>query len=623
MTTDTTAPTSEIPTPPSPQAVAMLAAVEAAGAAGKLTPAAVTNLRRWLTETGYRDSVGTIATLVQGQKFEELEALFWEVIPFGTGGRRGLMAEIGSATVNARTVAESASGIAAYLARVKGGPGGRAVVAHDTRLRSREFAELTARVFAAAGLQVSLFDSHRSTPELSFAVRYLKCDVGVMISASHNPPSDNGVKAYWSNGGQVLPPHDKGIIECVYQSNEIPLADLNEALAAGQITLIGEDLDEAYVSAVARLSLSSHRKLKAIYSPLHGVGETSVYRVLQEVGFNGVQIFEPHRAADGNFPNVPQQLPNPERTAVFDPLIEAARESKADLVLASDPDADRLGVAVRNKKGEYVPLTGNRIGVLLVDYVLRKRKANGSLGKGSFVVETLVTTPLIAAVAESYKVKVHRDLLVGFKYIAQVVDKEGSERFLLGCEESLGYLAGGYARDKDAAIAALYLCEYAAELKSEGSDLLQRLDELWTQYGYHVESQRSETAQGARGKALVEQLLKAFAETPPTELAGVKLARVRDYSRHEIRRLPDNTWAAELPSPQGDLVFFESGSGDFEVSFAVRPSGTEPKIKFYFFARQTVAPEAKLAPLRQAADTRLAAVEEALSAWVRQVWQQG
>jgi phosphoglucomutase len=628
MTTDSSIPESHPAEPsavflPDATTAATLAAVEAAGTDGRLTPAAISNLRRWLTESGYRASVGAIAALVTAGRFEELETLFWEVLPFGTGGRRGGMAEIGSATMNARTVAESANGIAVYLARVKGGPGGRAVVAHDTRLRSREFAELTARVFAAAGLQVFLFDSHRSTPELSFAVRHLRCDVGVMISASHNPPSDNGVKAYWSNGGQVLPPHDKGIIECVYQSNEIPLVDLDEGIAAGKITLVGDDIDEAYTRAVVALSLSSQRKLKGVYSPLHGVGETSVYRVLEEAGFDGVQIFEPHRAPDGNFPNVPQQLPNPERTAVFDPPIEAAREIKADLVLASDPDADRLGVAVRNKKGDYLPLSGNRIGVLLVDYVLRKRKSNGSLGKGSFVVETLVTTPLIAAIAESYKVKVHRDLLVGFKYIAQVVDKEGAERFLLGCEESLGYLAGGYARDKDAAIAALYLCECAAELKAEGRNLLQRLDELWVQFGYHTESQRSETAKGARGKALVDQLLKAFAETPPTELAGVKLARVRDYSRHEIRRLPGNTWGAELPSPHGDLVFFESEPGDFEVSFAVRPSGTEPKIKFYFFARHRVAEEGKLAAVREVTDTRLAAVEEALSAWVQQVWQQG
>ncbi|MCY2968071.1 MAG: phospho-sugar mutase [Planctomycetota bacterium] len=601
----------------------VLSAVEAAGQTGKLSPGAVRNLSRWLTESGFANYVPQIASLVDAGRFEELESLFWEVLPFGTGGRRGLMADLGSATMNARTVAESASGIATYLKSVKGTTGGRAVIAHDTRLRSREFAELSARVFAAAGLKVFLFDSFRSTPELSFAVRHLKCDVGVMISASHNPPSDNGVKAYWSNGAQVLPPHDKGIIDCVYQTNEIPLVDLAAAVESGQIELIGDDVDDSFIRAVRILSLSSARSLSVIYTPLHGVGETSVYRVLEDAGFENVQIFEPQRAPDGNFPNVPKQLPNPELTAVFGPPIEAAKAASADLVLASDPDADRLGAAVRDGQGNYVTISGNRIGVLLVDYVLRKRKAVGTLGKGNFVVETMVTTPLITAIANTYKVRVYNDLLVGFKYIAQVVDREGAERFLLGCEESLGYLAGGYARDKDASIAALYLCECAAELKRQGKTLLDRLDELFIEYGYHTESQRSETAKGAQGRAMVEQLLKAFAEKPPVELAGVKLGRVRDYAKHQIRRLPENTWQADLPSPSGDLVFFESVPGDFEISFAVRPSGTEPKIKFYFFAKKKLASPELLPTAKAQADAKLHAVEEALSAWVKGVWGQG
>src|SRR5260370_25239958 len=301
-----------------------LAALEAAKTSGRLSESAATNVRRWLTEPGYAAYVPKIVALIEAGAFDELDTLFWEVLPFGTGGRRGLMTEFGSATMNERTVAESANGIAVYLEKVRGKPGGRAVVAYDTRLRSREFARLAACVFAARGLHVSLFESYRSTPELSFAIRHLKCDVGVMISASHNPPSDNGVKAYWSTVGQVLPPHDAGIIECVYDSNEIPVADFDQAASAGLIELVGTDVDEAYLRTVARLSLSSARQMKVLYTPLHGVGETSVYRVLEESGFEDVEIFQPQREPDGKFPNVPDHLPNPELPAVFGPPIEHA-----------------------------------------------------------------------------------------------------------------------------------------------------------------------------------------------------------------------------------------------------------------------------------------------------------
>jgi phosphoglucomutase/phosphomannomutase len=496
-------------------------------------------------------------------------------------------------------------------------------------VRSREFSRLTACVLAAHGLHVCLFESHRSTPELSFAVRQLKCDVGVMISASHNPPSDNGVKAYWGSGAQVLPPHDKGIIDCVYESNEIPIADFDAAVTDGRIELIGADVDEAYVRTVARMSLSSARDVKALYTPLHGVGETSVYRVLDEAGFEGVEIFGPQREPDGGFPNVPNHLPNPELPAVFGPPIEQARSSGAALVLASDPDADRLGVAVRDAGGQFVHLTGNRIGVLLTDYIIRKRKAAGTLGPQHFVVETLVTTPLIAALARSYKIRAIDNLLVGFKYIAQTMDREGPERFVFGAEESLGYLAGSYCRDKDAAIAALYLCECAAELKRQNKTLLDRLDELFTTHGYFVETQRSETCKGPKGRAMIERLMEALTNDPPRSLAGIELARVRDYQKHEIRALPANERIDDLPEPKGDVVFFESAPSACTISFAARPSGTEPKIKFYFFARAACAPPVgteaptatkSLADVKTETEARLSEFQDALSAWVQNIW---
>ncbi|MSR58598.1 MAG: phospho-sugar mutase [Planctomycetaceae bacterium] len=598
-------------------------ALEAAVAAGKLSDTAAFNIKRWLAESGYAPYAARIQALIVAGRFDELDALFWEVLPFGTGGRRGPMSDFGSATMNERTVAESANGLAVYLQKAKGQPGGKAVIAHDTRNRSREFAELSARVLAAHGLKVFLFDSHRSTPELSFAVRHLRCDVGLMISASHNPPADNGVKAYWSTGAQVLPPHDKGIIDCVYESNEIPQIDFDQAVADGKIELIGEAVDDSYIRVVRMLHLSSAREISVLFTPLHGVGETSVYRVLEDAGFGRVAIFEPQRAPDGNFTNVPNQLPNPELPAVFGPAIVQAKKSKAALILASDPDADRLGVVVRDSRGEYVHLSGNRIGALLADYICRKRRAAGTLGPQHFVVETLVTSPLIASIAKSYKIRATDNLLVGFKYIAQVMDRDGPERFVFGAEESLGYLAGSYCRDKDAAIAALYLCEFAAELAKQQKTLLDRLDEMYLEHGYHLEAQRSEACQGPKGKALIARLMDELTSRPPTSLAGVELVRVRDYRHHEIRTLPENWKQADLPEPQGDLMFFESAKGDSEIGFAARPSGTEPKIKFYFFAKTACpAPEA-LGDIKTQTEARLRGFQNALSAWVQQVWAAG
>jgi phosphoglucomutase/phosphomannomutase len=461
-----------------------------------------------------------------------------------------------------------------------------------------------------------------------------------MISASHNPPSDNGVKAYWSSGGQVLPPHDTGIIECVYESNEIPVADFDQAVSDGLIELVGTDIDEAYVRTVGRLSLSSARQVKVLYTPLHGVGETSVYRVLEEAGFEDVEIFQPQREPDGKFPNVPDHLPNPERPAVFGPPVEHAGRIGADLVLASDPDADRLGAAARDGNGKFVVLSGNQIGALLADYIIRRRKASGTVGPQHFVVETLVTTPLIAEIARAHKLRAIDNLLVGFKYIAQTIDREGPERFVFGAEESLGYLAGTYARDKDAAIAALYLCECAAELKRQNKTLLDRLDELFETHGYFLEAQRSETCQGPKGKAMIERLMEAFTNDPPRSLAGAELARVRDYHKHEIRSLPANERADDLVGPSGDLLIFESAPSDCAISFAARPSGTEPKIKFYFFLRgrcaapapPAAAPPAAdeaapapqeivtLAEMKTRAESRLREFQDALSAWVHSLW---
>ncbi|MGH7199576.1 MAG: phospho-sugar mutase [Planctomycetaceae bacterium] len=584
--------------------------------AKRLSDGALENVQAWLTKPHYAEYRPRLEAMIDAEEFARLDRLFFEVIPFGTGGRRGLMADLGSATVNPRTIAESAQGLATYLKTQRDGPGGRAVVAHDTRNRSVEFARLTATTLAANGLTVFYFESHRATPELSFAVRRLGCDVGVMISASHNPPSDNGFKAYWSHGGQILPPHDEGIIECVYQTTTIPTIDFNQAVREKKIEIIGAELDREFIEAVASLSLSDQRAVPAIYTPLHGVGESSVYAVLKSAGFERVELFEPQRAADGNFTNVPGQLPNPERTEVFAPAIARAKEIGAEIMLASDPDADRLGVCVRGSDGEYVHLTGHRIGALLTDYVLRRRAAAGTLTPQHYIVETLVTTPLVAAIGRKHGVRVIDDLLVGFKYIAETMEGEGPELFVFGAEESLGYLAGQYARDKDAAIAALYLLELAAELRREGKTLLDRLDELFIEHGYFAEGQRSKTCEGSSGQQQIEELMRAFREAPPAELGGRPLDRVLDFGRHEVRSLPANAKSQELPRPDGDLLIFEWNRPECRMRCAVRPSGTEPKIKFYFFAESQVGGKSALPGVRRAIDAALGTFADGLSAWV-------
>lgn len=594
----------------------ILRKVEDSGTAGQLSESARGNLTRWLNEPQYARYRNEISALVLAGEFKRLEDLFWQEIPFGTGGRRGPMADFGSATINDRTIAESAQGLAVYLKQELSRAGGTAVVACDTRHRSQEFAELVATTFAANGLKVYLFESFRSTPELSFAVRYLKCDVGAMISASHNPPADNGIKAYWKTGGQVLAPHDAGIIRCVAQAGEIPQMHVQQAVHINRIEIVGSQIDKAYWNAVLAMSLSDERDLPVLYSPLHGVGETCCWQILTRAGFRGAQIFGPQRTPDGAFPNVPQHLPNPERAQVFEPMFPHARQMDAAVLIASDPDADRMAVCARNDSGAYVHLTGNQIGALLADFILGKRSNRGDLTAQHYVVETLVTTRLIAEITRSHGVRIIDDLLVGFKYIAQTMDEEGPDQFVFGAEESLGYLAGTYARDKDAGIATLYLAECAAELRRAGRTLLDRLDDLYVEHGHYAESQVSQTCEGSEGSRQIAQLMAAFRSSPPAELGGVALTLVHDYQRHETRRVADNAVVSPLPKPSGDLLILESDPGAVQVRIAVRPSGTEPKIKFYLFVRSECGDRAALAGVKQQAAAVLEGVTRELKGWM-------
>ena len=595
--------------------------IEAAVASSRLTAESARHLNHWLSERHYSEYRERLLDLVRRKDFAELNRLFWERIPFGTGGRRGPMSDFGSATINDRTIAESAHGLAVYVKRwceenglLKPGIAPRAAVAFDSRHRSREFARRTACVLAAHGFQVFFFPEPRATPELSFAVIAESYHTGVVISASHNPPSDNGFKAYWSTGGQVLPPHDAGIIECVDAAAEIPSIDFEAAVSDGRIKLLGDIMDRAYVSAVCLQSLSPARDITALYTPLHGVGESSVYRVVKQLGFNGVSIFEPQRSLDGSFPNVPDHLPNPERCEVFGPAIAHAKLTGVDLVLASDPDADRMAVAVRDRSGEFVCLTGNQLSALLTDYVLSHRAASGTLSPEHFIIETLVTTPLVAAIGRRYGVKVVRDVLVGFKHIAREIDVHGPDRFVFATEESIGCMAGNYCRDKDAAVGAIFVLELAAELKQRGRTLLDHLDELYARHGVYVEQTVSIMSPGPTGHARLTGIMQTLRECPAVQCGPVAWTTVRDYQRHEVRSLPSNETLSDLPEPSGNLLILDGQAGDCQVTLAVRPSGTEPKIKFYGFVRTEALPD--LATAKNRATECANAVMKAVQEWV-------
>jgi len=486
-------------------------------------------IEEWLLSPRYAAHREELVALVAAGEWEELEDAFTGLIPFGTGGRRGPTGP-GPNRMNLRTIGESAQGLARYLLEQDAEAAARGVVvAHDTRLTSERFAEQTARVLAGNGLKVYLFTSPRATPELSFAVRHLGAAAGVVISASHNPPRDNGFKAYWEDGGQVVPPHDRGIIEAVQQVGELRQLPLSEAKEQGLLVPVGAEIDRAYQAAVLAQSLTSDRRLHIVYTPLHGTGITSVYPILNEAGFSRVDLVESQSRPDGSFPNVADHFPNPELPAALDELIAEVARSGAALGLATDPDADRVAVVVRAADGEVVRLNGNQVAALLCEHVLSRLRADGALPACGVVAETLVTTPLVRRIAEAHGARCVDNLLVGFKYIGQVIRELEDERcFLFGCEESLGYLAGTYARDKDGAVGALLISELAAALQGEGRTLLDLLDELYLRHGFHHETQRSLYVHGQEGLARIREIMRTYRESPPERLGERRIVRIID-----------------------------------------------------------------------------------------------
>ncbi|QDT06312.1 Phosphoglucomutase [Rubripirellula lacrimiformis] len=594
-----------------PSVQAAISAIETAAQESKISQTAVENLRVWLTEDRYSQYRDEVIAHIEAGKWQKLDDVFWTIIPFGTGGRRGRMYPIGSNAINDRTIGESAQGLADYVVAFHGGKKDLScAIAYDTRHQSRHFTELCAGIMAAAGIKVYLLDDYRATPQLSFAVRYKNCDCGIMVTASHNPPSDNAVKVYWSSGAQVLPPHDKAIIEKVMTCQQIRSMPFDEAVAAGMVEVVTDEIDAAYFDAAGKCGFDGPRDVKVLYSPLHGVGTAAVVPLAIRDGFKDIEVYGPHAEPNGDFPNVPGHVSNPENAVIFEEPIKYAKTIGANMILATDPDCDRIGVAApktTDTSGEWRTFNGNEIGAILGEYILSKRKAAGTLSPQHYIIKTLVTTELCRRIAESYGVRCVGDLLVGFKHIAAVIDAEGPDLFVYGTEESHGYLVGQYCRDKDGAVASMLMCELAAELKAKGISMDEYLGDLQRRHGYHRETLISLVMEGSEGMAAMQRLMKAFRTSPPASLAGIQVAKVRDYSAATITDTATGK-VGHLAGPSGDLIILDlADEGNY---VAVRPSGTEPKIKLYVFTRLAPDQSADLEKAESVLGARLQALEQ-------------
>ncbi len=520
------------------------------------------------------------------QDENEIKERFYKELEFGTAGLRGVIGA-GTNRMNIYTVRKTTQGLANYIAAVNGQEKGVAI-AHDSRRMSPEFAKEAALCLAANGVKAYIFDSLRPTPELSYAVRKLGCIAGINITASHNPPEYNGYKVYWEDGAQITPPHDSGLmaeVQKVTDYNTVKTMDEEAAKAAGLFQVIGKEVDDAYIeelkSQVIHMDAikAMAKELKIVYSPLHGTGNIPARRVLKELGFEQVYVVKEQELPDGEFPTV--SYPNPEADEAFELGLKLAKEMDADLVLATDPDADRLGVRVKDKNGEYHTLTGNMSGCLLADYELGQRKAvNGSLPQDGAMISTIVTTNMAAAIAKYYGVK-FIEVLTGFKYIGQQIlgfETSGVGSYLFGFEESYGCLIGTHARDKDAIVATMALCEAAAYYKTKDMTLWDAMIEMYERYGYYKDDIQSITLKGIEGLAQIQTILENLRKNPPAEIGGYKVLSARDYKADTIVDMETKeVKATGLPS--SNVLYYDLTD---DAWVCVRPSGTEPKIKIYY-----------------------------------------
>ena len=539
----------------------------------------------WL-DGHYDDETKKQVKYLMDNDMKELVESFYKDLEFGTGGLRGIMG-VGSNRMNIYTVGAATQGLANYLKKNFAGEAIRVAVGHDSRNNSRLFAERVADIFASNGFAVYLFDALRPTPELSFAIRELKCQSGVVVTASHNPKEYNGYKAYWTDGSQVTAPHDKNIIEEVAKITDVDMVLTGKN--PENITVLDEKFDEIYLERVHALSLSpesvrKHSDMKIIYTPLHGSGVRLVPASLAKFGFTNVKLVPEQAVVDGNFPTV--ESPNPEERKTMSMAIDLAAKEGADLVLATDPDSDRIGVALRNKKGEYVLLNGNQTLVLLLSYQLTRWAERGELDGNQYVVKTIVTSQMANAVADFFKVKCY-DCLTGFKYIAKIIrENEGKAKYLGGGEESFGYLAGDYVRDKDAVSACSMAAEAAAwAMDTMGLTLFEWLQQLYVKYGFYREGLVSVVRKGKEGAELIQKMMVDFRANPPKTILGSPVVRINDFLSLEQTDVVSGAKTTIEQDKSNVLQWFtEDGT-----IVSVRPSGTEPKIKFYFGVKAPLA----------------------------------
>jgi phosphoglucomutase len=540
---------------------------------------------------------------LQNDNIAELEDAFYRNLEFGTGGLRGTMG-IGTNRMNKYTVGMATQGFANYLKQSFSG-GISVAIAHDCRNNGRFFAETTANIFAANGIKVYLFEALRPTPELSFAIRQLGCQAGVVLTASHNPKEYNGYKAYWNDGAQLVPPHDKNVIVEVEK-----IASVDEVKWTGgeaNIFPLGKDLDNAYIDMVKTLSVypdvcAAQHDLKIVYTPIHGTGITLVPDVLQRFGFTNLTVVEEQAMPSGDFPTV--VYPNPEEKETMSIGLQKAKELDADILLGTDPDADRVAIGVKNNKGEWVLMNGNQTAVLAFNYMIEARKAKGIAQPNDMVVKTIVTTNMIDDIAEQSHITCY-NVLTGFKWIAALIkDKEGSENYVVGGEESFGLMIGDKVRDKDAISAVALLCEMAAYEKNKGRSLYSKMIDMYLQYGLYKEDLVSLTKKGMNGVAEIAAMMQGYRDNPPTVLDGVAVTQLLDYDLRIGKDLSTgNTWPIDLP--KSNVLQFVLADGS---KISARPSGTEPKIKFYFSVKGTLNSVAEFEDAEKALDDKIARI---------------
>lgn len=565
--------------------------------------------RTWLTPAFDEETQNAVKALLDADDKTELIDSFYQDLEFGTGGLRGIMGA-GSNRMNIYTVGMATQGFANYLKKNFDGKDDiSVVVCHDCRNNSRKFAETVADIFSANGIKVYLFDDMRPTPECSFAIRHLKCQAGVNVTASHNPKEYNGYKAYWEDGAQVLAPHDTGIIDEV---NKVTINDVKFQGNKDLIQIIGEDIDKIYLDEIKKLSIDPEvikrqHDLKIVYTPLHGTGMMLIPRCLKDWGFDNVHCVKEQMVKDGNFPTV--KSPNPENGEALSLAIRDAKELDADIVMASDPDADRVGMACKNDKGEWVLINGNQTCLLFLYYIITNRKAKGLLKPTDFIVKTIVTTEVIKKIADKNNIEM-RDCYTGFKWIAREIRlSEGKQQYIGGGEESYGFLAEDFCRDKDAVSAMSLLAEICAFAKDQGKTLYDLLMGIYLEYGFSKEQTVNVVRPGKTGQDEIKQMMSDFRQNPPTELGGSKVVLWKDYKTLEGKNADRTVEKLDMPDTSNVLQWFcEDGT-----KVSVRPSGTEPKIKFYVEVKDTMTEASQYAELDKKGAEKIAAIKKSLN----------